>query len=101
VVVTTKKGTISASAVNILVHPLVLMNISDHATRTQYQRPTASSSNPQDQIDQRKVVGALLGAQKGRELEINSSFEMVLRRDSAGKLEINTDLLTRKADASK
>eukprot|EP00299_Pterocystis_sp_00344_P003862 c1464_g1_i1.p1 GENE.c1464_g1_i1~~c1464_g1_i1.p1 ORF type:complete len:316 (-),score=59.81 c1464_g1_i1:32-979(-) len=81
----------TSSAVQLLLHPIVLMNISDHITRMSYLSQDHGSSSHQ------KVIGALLGTHKGRALEISSSFEMVLRSDTA----LHTDLLTRKAAAMK
>jgi len=57
----------TAGSVNVSLHPLVIMNISDHWTRTKAQlgRPI-------------KVYGALIGKQKGRQVEVMNSFELDL-----------------------
>lgn len=52
---------------NLKLHPLVIINISDHWTRTKVQKKQA---NP-------RVIGALVGIQEGRNLEIFNSFELV------------------------
>ena len=46
----------TAGSVSVSLHPLVIMNISEHWTRTK-----AQMGNPQ------KIFGALIGKQKGRE----------------------------------
>nr|CAG4646381.1 EOG090X08T4 [Macrothrix elegans] len=53
-------------SISVLLHPLVVMNISEHWTRVR-----AQEGKPQ------QVVGALIGKQKGRSLEIMNSFELV------------------------
>ncbi|XP_015793469.1 COP9 signalosome complex subunit 6 [Tetranychus urticae] len=51
------------------LHPVVIMNISDHWTRLKVQ-------NTGDQ----QVIGALIGKQEGRNIEIMSSFELLFDR---------------------
>lgn len=60
----------SSGELQVLLHPLVIVNITDHATRFRIQedRPT-------------RVFGALFGTQEGRKLEIHTSFEMILKPD--------------------
>jgi COP9 signalosome complex subunit 6 len=57
---------LSSGSVSVSLHPLVIMNISEHWTRVSAQqgRPT-------------QVLGALIGKQRGRNLEIMNSFELV------------------------
>jgi COP9 signalosome complex subunit 6 len=52
----------------VSLHPLTIMNITDHYVRVkaQEQRPT-------------RVIGALLGTQEGRCVKITNSLELVLR----------------------
>jgi len=54
----------------VYVHPLVILNISDHWTRVK-----AQGNTPQ------LVFGALLGKQLGRDTEIHNSFELKLLTD--------------------
>lgn len=56
-----------AATVSVSLHPLVIMNISEHWTRTKAQegRPTP-------------VFGALIGKQNGRDIELMNSFELAL-----------------------
>ena len=55
----------TAGSVTVSLHPLVIMNISEHWTRfkVQYGSPE-------------KVFGAIIGKQKGRNIEIMNSFEL-------------------------
>ncbi|XP_058124034.1 COP9 signalosome complex subunit 6 isoform X1 [Anopheles ziemanni] len=52
-------------SVTCSLHPLVIMNISDHWTRTRAQ----SGNKP-------LALGALIGKQKGRNIEVMNSFEL-------------------------
>ncbi|KPM09760.1 Cuticle protein [Sarcoptes scabiei] len=54
-------------AISISLHPLVILNISEHWTRIRAQ------SSPGASI---KVIGAIIGKQKGRNIEIMNSFEL-------------------------
>lgn len=66
--VTTKQimaATGTVGSVTTSLHPLVIMNISEHWTRTK-----AQEGKP------KKVFGALIGKQKGRNIELMNSFEL-------------------------
>jgi len=58
----------SQSSLQLSVHPLPLLNISEHFTRTCLQTESTSPL----------VVGALLGTQNGRDVEILNSFELAI-----------------------
>eukprot|EP01059_Diplonema_ambulator_P036225 TRINITY_DN895_c0_g1_i4.p1 TRINITY_DN895_c0_g1~~TRINITY_DN895_c0_g1_i4.p1 ORF type:complete len:310 (+),score=62.99 TRINITY_DN895_c0_g1_i4:34-930(+) len=58
------------SILEVRLHPLVVLNISDHWTRAKVVQ-----NEPQ------KVVGALLGVQTGRVIEVHTSFELVVKPD--------------------
>ncbi|EIE81004.1 hypothetical protein RO3G_05709 [Rhizopus delemar RA 99-880] len=58
----------SSSGLSISVHPLVLLNISDHYTRIRLQNPSI--------IENGRVFGALLASQSGRDIDIVNSFEL-------------------------
>jgi len=60
-----------APSVIIALHPLVIINISEHWTRVKAQLGKAV-----------KVYGALLGRQKGRNIELCTSFEMKMNKCS-------------------
>lgn len=55
----------AAGSVSAHLHPLVIMNISEHWTRIRAQEGKAQ-----------QVIGALIGKQKGRNIEIMNSFEL-------------------------
>jgi len=58
-------GSGTVGSVTVSLHPLVIMNISEHWTRTKAQegRPV-------------QVFGAIIGKQAGRDIEIMNSFEL-------------------------
>ncbi|XP_077293940.1 COP9 signalosome subunit 6 isoform X2 [Arctopsyche grandis] len=56
----------TAGSVSVSLHPLVIMNISEHWTRLR-----AQEGSPQT------VIGAIIGKQKGRNIEVMNSFELV------------------------
>ncbi|KAF9073781.1 COP9 signalosome subunit 6 [Rhodocollybia butyracea] len=58
----------TTSGLSIALHPLPILNISEHFTRLKLQKETALPF----------TLGALLGTQNGREVEIVNSFELVL-----------------------
>lgn len=74
----------AASSVIVSLHPLVIMNISEHWTRVRAQlgKPT-------------QVYGALLGRQKGRHIELCTSFEMKMNDvpDDANIQDIDLEFL--------
>lgn len=73
-------------SVTISLHPLVLMNIAEHWTRTRAQEGGA-----------RAVYGALIGKQDGRKVEVYNSFE--LRYDTIeGDVIINRDYYNTKEE---
>lgn len=74
----------STGSVSVSLHPLVIMNISEHWTRVRAQEGIP----PQ-------VIGALIGKQTGRNLEIMNSFELVFDRIE-GDIIIDKDYYTTK-----
>jgi len=75
------------SGLMVALHPLTLLNISDHFTRVRMQ----------EQIQSPQVIGALVGTQTGREVEITNSFELAFDVVD-GKVIVNTDYFTTKQD---
>lgn len=59
----------TTGSVSVSLHPLVIMNISEHWTRVKAQEGSAM-----------QVIGALIGKQTGRNLEMMNSFELVFDR---------------------
>ncbi|KAH6585236.1 hypothetical protein BASA61_006964 [Batrachochytrium salamandrivorans] len=60
----------SSSGLSIILHPLVILNISDQHTRIKMQSLSESG------ISHPRVLGALVGIQTGRDIEILNSFEL-------------------------
>jgi COP9 signalosome complex subunit 6 len=54
-------------SVSIEMHPLAVLNISDHLTRAKYQMGKDSEY---------RVIGVLLGKQQGRSLDIVNTVEI-------------------------
>ncbi|XP_053404479.1 COP9 signalosome complex subunit 6-like isoform X1 [Mercenaria mercenaria] len=56
----------TSGSVSVSLHPLVIMNISEHWTRVR-----AQEGKPQ------QVIGAVIGKQTGRNIEVMNSFELL------------------------
>lgn len=78
-------GTLSAQ-----LHPLVIINISEHFTRIKAQHGSIASP----------VCGAILGTQDGRRVEIFNSFELVIN-DANGAAVIDSEFLESKSQQFK
>jgi len=77
---TTEEKKVSAihNVMDVMLHPLVVISISDHFTRTRVNAPTNSKIS---------IVGILLGMINGGKIEITNSFDIVATFDPAsGKL---------------
>lgn len=83
----------------VILHPLVVINVSDHYTRFTAMRmfPERKPSED-DEVAPRKltdakgdprVVGILLGVQNGRTVEVCHSFELPANNSDAGQIEID------------
>ena len=83
----------STSAIDLYIHPLILINISDHYTRKKYQLKGSSG----DAFDS-KVVGILFGTQDGRRVEVRTSFELVFSVDKGGVVNIDHSYLQEKVE---
>jgi COP9 signalosome complex subunit 6 len=79
----------SRAGLDIKLHPLVLINISDHFTRAKVQQTDNTNKQP-------RVIGALYGTQEGRTVEIRTSFELIYSHDESGKIILDTEYVTRK-----
>ncbi len=85
-------GDKDASGLSVLVHPLVLFNISEHFTRIRANAGKTSAglgSVSTRTLDRSRhltpVYGALVGVNDGRHVEIFNSFELVV--GEAGNLD--------------
>lgn len=75
------------ASVTVALHPLVIMNISDHYTRIKAQEGIAP-----------KVFGALLGKQNGRHLELFNSFELQHTENDNGEVSIEMEYFRNKEE---
>ncbi|KAF9917346.1 hypothetical protein BX616_001289 [Lobosporangium transversale] len=78
------------SGLHIAIHPLTLLNISDHYTRNVIQR--AGNNKPVH------VIGALLGIQTGREVEIFNSYELQFTLQPTGSIRIHDEYFVTKQE---
>lgn len=60
-------SSVSVPTIQVSLHPLVIMNVSEHWTRIRAQQ------EPESKI---VIIGAVIGKQKGRNIEIMNSFEL-------------------------
>ncbi|GAA5924689.1 COP9 signalosome complex subunit 6 [Sporobolomyces koalae] len=73
----------------VTLHPLPLLNISDH-----YTRQALNSNNPSV-----RVIGGLLGTHEGRNIDIINSFELALRDSSTSPdLELDREYFNTRRD---
>ncbi|GAA5908832.1 COP9 signalosome complex subunit 6 [Sporobolomyces salmoneus] len=73
----------------VSLHPLPLLNISDH-----YTRQSLNTNNPNV-----RVVGGLLGTQQGRNIDIINSFELALSSaPDSSELELDHTYFTTRRD---
>ncbi|KAJ6845205.1 COP9 signalosome complex subunit 6a [Iris pallida] len=76
----------SSSGLTFKLHPLVIVNISDHHTRVRAQAHHSSSSSSASAAAEAngavappaRVFGCVIGVQSGRTVEIFNSFELIL-----------------------
>jgi len=83
-------------SVSIQLHPLVVLNVSDHLTRAKHL------SNKKEWADLR-VIGALLGKQEGRVLEIVNTIELSFTPSQEGNdaITMNEQFCAKRLDAYK
>jgi len=67
-------STESAAALDIQIHPLIVMSIADHFTRDAAAKAKSK----------KRVIGALCGQQNGRDVNVLESFEIAFDFDKAG-----------------
>ena len=72
-----------SESLSVQVHPLVLLNLSDHLTRQKYRQ-----KDPEV-----RVIGLVLGRQSGRMLEVVNTIEIKYKaltsKGAAGDIEID------------
>jgi COP9 signalosome complex subunit 6 len=83
-------------SVSIQLHPLAVMNISDHFTRSRYM-------TAKDKLSSMRVVGALLGRQQGRVMEIVNTVEVDFKNvpESEGAIKIDERFCMERLEAYK
>ena len=74
-------------SLNVSLHPLVIMNISDQFTRTRVQYGKA-----------RRIVGALFGKQKSRNVEIYNSFELPYEETKGGGIKMKEEYIVEQSE---
>ncbi|KAJ3677592.1 hypothetical protein LUZ60_003316 [Juncus effusus] len=68
----------SSSGLTFKLHPLVIVNISDHYTRLKAQAfYSGEASSAAGSAPPPRVFGCVIGVQKGRTVEVFNSFELV------------------------
>lgn len=82
----------SSSGLEFKLHPLVLINVSDHFTRFKANSP--------DGAPPPTVMGCLLGVQEGRSVDVVNSFEMRFNQGENG-WEVDTAFLVKKQEQYK
>ncbi|EFJ51244.1 hypothetical protein VOLCADRAFT_79768 [Volvox carteri f. nagariensis] len=87
----------STSGLEWKLHPLVLINISDHHTRTKAN--TSGASTPGVPLP--AVMGCLLGSQSGRTVDIRNSFEVRYTIVADGSVEVDIAFLLKKQEQYK
>ncbi|GLJ08271.1 hypothetical protein SUGI_0085330 [Cryptomeria japonica] len=81
----------SSSGLTFKLHPLVIVNISDHHTRMKAQSAAQGGSVP-------RVFGCVIGVQRGRTVEIFNSFELMY---DVKTHTLNRDFLNKKTEQYK
>ena len=113
-VVREEKVSGTESSATVVLHPLVVMNISDHQTRFTAMKifPEAAQRNSELSAENRaiplldkqgnvRVIGILLGEQEGRSIEVSHSFELHGRVNKNNETIIDTEFMQRRIDQYK
>jgi len=82
----------SSTALDVYLHPLVIINISDHYTRVKVNTQAPKKGAKAEDI---RVIGCLYGTQEGRRIEVRTSFEIVYSLVE-GKVVIDSDYVSEK-----
>ena len=75
----------------VKLHPLVLINISDHVTREAQRKPGSPLYTTSE-----RVVGVLFGVQEGNSVDVFESFEMLYTGEDTGVVQFDQEFLQRK-----
>lgn len=90
----------------VILHPLVVLNVSDHYTRYAAIRMfskrgscssrrglSSSLENLTNGDGNPRVIGLLLGTQRGRIVEVCHSFELTAKRDEHGSVQVDAEFM--------
>mmetsp|Transcript_3729 Transcript_3729/g.13352 ORF Transcript_3729/g.13352 Transcript_3729/m.13352 type:complete len:331 (-) Transcript_3729:984-1976(-) len=92
----------SSSGLSYKLHPLAIVNISDHYTRrvmAARQRQAKGAAPAEGGGEVERVIGLLLGEQHGRVVEVWNSFELDIRRIGPdGSIELDRDFLLQRKE---
>lgn len=92
---------------SIVLHPLVVLNVSDHYTRfdahrrfsvgagssSKDQSPTSHSNDLEDSQGNPRVIGILLGLHHGRVIEICHSVELTATKRPDGSIKVDRNFM--------
>lgn len=102
----TVRGEANDESSPVVLHPLVVMNVSDHFTRFAAVRKFAGASSSNDPISGAnalvdkgggtRVLGILLGTQTGRTIEVCHSFELPASCADDGRIDVDLEFMERR-----
>eukprot|EP01104_Vermistella_antarctica_P020537 TRINITY_DN8822_c0_g1_i1.p1 TRINITY_DN8822_c0_g1~~TRINITY_DN8822_c0_g1_i1.p1 ORF type:complete len:351 (-),score=78.01 TRINITY_DN8822_c0_g1_i1:78-1130(-) len=88
----------ASSTLSVSLHPLVIINVSDQHTRLRVKSVVSlATGSGRSHPSELRVIGALLGTQTGRDIEIFNSFE-VMYMEVEGLIVLDMDYLREKLD---
>lgn len=83
-----------SSALQVLIHPLVVMSIADHHTRTkQAQQPTQQQQQHSSSTPFARVYGLLFGQQDNTTVNVVETVEAGYVKDEAGRVVLQQSAL--------
>jgi len=89
------------ASLEILLHPLAVMNIADHHTRTQVAMKSRGGEGNERERQRERVIGGLIGHQSGKRVEVHSSYELIHTVDDNGVVTIDQAYLHSKSNQLK
>ena len=84
-----------SSALQVLLHPLIVMSIADHHTRTKQAQPpsSASSAASASALPFVRVFGLLFGQQDNTTVNVLETVEAGYERDASGRVVLHASAL--------
>ena len=83
----------SSSALQVLIHPLVVMSIADHHTRTKQAQPTQPQQSTTTPQPFARVFGLLYGQQDNTTVNVLETVEAGYERDESGRVVLQQSAL--------